>query len=144
MKRLMVVAALALATTLVEAAPASARLDSGNYELRVPDRYDFHTWIWSFAWCGDDCRDLHSIAQPIARAYTYAGQAHLVGGRWTFTVDVPDGLRCSNIYYGQTIPTHDVYTWDTNTLAGTLASTFDAGCDAQPGTRSYPIWLVRM
>jgi hypothetical protein len=96
------------------------------------------------AWCGDNCRDLQSVAQPVARAYAYTGQTHLVDGQWTFTTDVPDGLRCGNIYYGQTIPTHDVYTWGPNTLAGTLASTFDAGCDGRPGTMTYPIWLVRM
>jgi hypothetical protein len=144
MRRLVVGVNLALAAALVQAAPASARMESGNYELRISDRYDFHTWIWALAWCGDDCRELHSVAQPIARAYDYSGRAHLLGDRWTYTADVPDGLRCGNVYYGQTIPTHDVYTWDTNTLAGTLTSTFDAGCDGQPGTLTYPIWLVRM
>jgi hypothetical protein len=142
-KTAIVAAALAL-TALRVAPPASAGMGIGNYAMNIPDRYDFHTWIWALSWCGDDCRGLRGIAQPVARAYTYIGQAHMVGDRWTFTVDVPDGLRCGNVYYGQTIPTHDVYTWDTNTLAGMLDSTFDAGCDGRPGTLTYPIWLARM
>ena len=58
--------------------------------------------------------------QPVAKAFNYVGDAQLVNGRYTLTVDVPDGLRCGNIYYGPTIPTHDVYTWDATTLAGSL------------------------
>jgi hypothetical protein len=78
------------------------------------------------------------------RHTTTSGQTHLVEGRWTFTVDVPDGWRCGNVYYGQTIPTHDVYTWDNDTLAGTLTSSFDTGCDGQPRMLTYPIWLARI
>jgi hypothetical protein len=64
-----------------------------------------------------------------------------VDGRYTLTVDDPFGLRCGNVYYGPTSPTHDVYSWDGNTLAETLTSTFGAGFDGQPGTLTYPIWL---
>lgn len=136
--------AITAVVALMGAAPANAGMGLGNYELRVPDRYDFHTWIWSAGPCGDDCRDIRTVAQPVARAFTYTGRALRVDGRWTLSVDVPDGLRCGNVYYGQTFPTHDVYTWDTNTLAGTLQSSFDAGCDGRPGSLTYPIWLVRM
>jgi hypothetical protein len=142
--RLIAGAAIAVIAALGQASPASAEMQVGNYELHIPDRYDFHTWIWELRWCGEDCRELRSVPQPVARAYPYGGQAHLLGGRWTFTVDVPDGLRCGNVYYGQTIPTHDVYAWDSTTLGGTMVSTFDAGCDGQPGTLTYPIVLVRM
>ena len=72
------------------------------------------------------------------------GQAHQANGTWTLVVDVPDGLRCGNVYYGPIIPTHDVYTWDAVTLTGKLDSTFDVGCDNAPGgTFSYPFSLVR-
>ena len=48
------------------------------------------------------------------------------------TVDVPDGLRCGNVYYGPVIPTRDVYSWDAVTLRGTLQSSFATGCDNSP------------
>ncbi|OBB17704.1 hypothetical protein A5761_09895 [Mycolicibacterium setense] len=122
----------------------------GNYNLIIPDRYDFHTWIWANSRCpGDsprppDCVHVTGIPQPIAKAYNYRGEARLVAGRYTLTVDDPFGLRCDNVYYGPTFPTRDVYSWDGNTLAGTLTSTFDSGCDGQPGTLTYPIWLQRL
>ena len=57
----------------------------------------------------------------------------------TLVIDVPDGLRCDDVYYGPVIPTHDVYTWDAVTLTGTLQSTFAEGCDNAPGgTLTYP------
>jgi hypothetical protein len=61
------------------------------------------------------------------------------------TVDVPDGLRCGDVYYGPVIPTHDVYSWDATTLAGYLDSSFAAGCNgAPPGTYTYPFTLSRI
>ena len=51
----------------------------------------------------------------------------------------PYGLRCGDVYYGPTSMTHDVYSWDATTMAGTLVSSFDAGCDGAPGTLTYPI-----
>ena len=96
----------------------------------------------SISWCTSACVHVNAIAMPVAKAFNYAGDAQLVNGRYTLTVDVPDGLRCDNIYYGPTIPTHDVYTWDATTLAGSLDSSFDAGCDGAPGgTRTYPFTL---
>jgi hypothetical protein len=55
-------------------------------------------------------------------------------------VDVPDGVRCT-VYF---LPSHDTYTWDPVTLAGSVDSTFDAGCGGAPGgTVNYPFSLVR-
>jgi hypothetical protein len=69
----------------------------------------------------------------------------LADGRYTLIVDDPYGLRCDNIYYGPTIPTHDVYTWDATTLVGSMDSTFDVGCDGAPGgTYTYPFTLTRL
>jgi hypothetical protein len=59
----------------------------------------------------------------------------LANGRYTLAVDIPDGLRCSNIYYGQIVATRDIYAWDATILADILSSAFDAGCDGNPGTQ---------
>lgn len=130
----------------VVAAPvAQAAMPFGNYDLQIEGRYDFHTWVWAITACpGGGCVHVNAIARPVAKAFPYTGDAHLADGRYTLAVDVPDGLRCGDIYYGPTIPTHDVYTWDAVTLAGSLESSFAAGCDGAPGTQTYPFTLSRM
>jgi hypothetical protein len=131
---------------LCEPSPALAEagMNFGNYNLNIPDRYDFHTWIWAITSCSGTCVRVSAFAQPVARAFLYSADASFVNGHYTLSVDVPDGLRCSNIYYGQTIATHDVYSWDSPTLVGTLNSAFDSGCDGKPGTLTYPFTLTRL
>ncbi|NKZ14486.1 hypothetical protein HGA11_26225 [Mycolicibacterium septicum DSM 44393] len=146
-------AALGLGTAIALAPPSQA-MYFGNYSLNIPDRRDFHTWIWSaITPCRDpgsdvrqhDCISIVAIPQPVAKAFSGRGNARLVDGRYTLTVDDPFGLRCGDIYYGPTIPTHDVYSWDANTLAGEMVSSFDAGCDGAPGGAfTYPFTLTRM
>jgi hypothetical protein len=137
------VAALVMALTLTTT-PANA-MPYGNFNVAIPDRYDFHTWIWWVSPCGEGCLRVSAAAQPVARAYTFTEQTHLAEGRYTMIVDDPFGLRCGNVYYGPTIPTHDIYTWDATTLAGSMQSSFDTGCDNAPGgTLTYPIALTRM
>jgi hypothetical protein len=135
-----------LTLAAVAFAPAArANMTLGNYDLQIVGRYDFHTWVWSVTSCSSGCVHVNAIARPVAKAFNYIGDAQLVNGRYTLTVDVPDGLRCDDIYYGPTIPTHDVYTWDGATLAGSLESSFDAGCGGAPGgTRTYPFTLSRL
>lgn len=122
----------------------------GNFNLIIPDRTDFHTWIWSITACPNndppvpDCVQVNGIAQPNAKAFNYSGQARLSNGRYSATVDDPYGLRCGNVYYGPTAPTHDVYSWDSTTLTGTLESSFDVGCDGAAGMLTYPISLARL
>jgi hypothetical protein len=123
---------------------ARADMNFGNYNLTIPDRYDFHTWIWAITNCSGACIRVSAIAQPVARAFNYSADASPDNGHYTLAVDVPDGLRCGNVYYGPIVATHDVYTWDTSTLAGTLNSTFDAGCDGKSGTLTYPFTLTRL
>jgi hypothetical protein len=119
-----------------------------NYQLLIPDRYDFHTWTWAVSYCvpeAHDCVQINAIPMPIAKAFEYRGNATLADGRYTLTVDVPDGLRCGNVYYGPVVATRDVYSWDAQTLTGTLQSSFAAGCDGAPsGTLTYPFSLVRL
>ena len=126
---------------------ADAAMTSGNYELRISGRYDFHTWIWAISRCdgGSECRSISAIPMPIAKAFPYTGEAQMVDGRYRLTVDVPDGLRCGDVYYGAVVATRDTYSWDAVTLQGTMESSFPAGCDgAAGGTYSYPFTLAMM
>ncbi len=144
----------ALASAAVALAPvAGAEMAIGNYDLQIVGRYDFHTWVWAISPCklggslapAAGCGHVSAIARPVAKAFGYEGDAHLANGRYTLTVDVPDGLRCGDIYYGPTVPTHDIYSWDATTLAGVLESSFETGCNGAPaGTYTYPFTLSRM
>lgn len=143
-------AAPVAATVAMGLAPAAhAGMQAGHYEAIVEGRYDFHTWLFTFSSCNrpagiEQCAEVSANPMPIAKAYQWYGRATQAGGTYTLAVDVPDGLRCGDVYYGPVIPTHDVYTWDAVTLRGTLQSSFDVGCDNAPGgTFTYPFSLVR-
>jgi hypothetical protein len=124
---------------------ARAEMSIGNYELQIAGRYDFHTWVWVISSCSGGCVHVNAIARPVAKGFDYEGDAQLANGRYTLTVDVPDGLRCGNVYYGPIVPTHDAYSWDATTLAGSVDSSFATGCGAAPaGTNTYPFTLSRM
>jgi hypothetical protein len=142
-------------TVAVVAFTPFARADTllGNYELQIVGRYDFHTWVWWISQCFppgsqapvDGCAHVQAVARPVAKAFDYQGDAQLANGQYTLTVDVPDGLRCGDIYYGPTIPTHDIYSWDATTLAGSVESSFATGCNGSPaGTYTYPFTLSRL
>lgn len=148
----LVMSALLVCAALIFPPPAVA-MDFGSYNVHMPDRRDFHTWIWSaVAPCRApdntkrfDCISVVTIPQPVAKAKSSFADAQLAGGRYTMTIEEPFGLRCGDIYYGPTIPTHDVYSWDATTLAGDLVSSFDEGCDGTPGGAfTYPFSLTRM
>nr|WP_065042420.1 hypothetical protein [Mycolicibacter heraklionensis] len=128
--------------------PSKSEPFFANYQLFLTDRYDFHTWAWAVSHCipaADDCAHIQAVPMPVAKAFEYAGDAHLAEGRYTLAVDLPDGLRCSNVYYGPVIPTHDVYSWDAASLQGTLTSSFEVGCNGTPGgVLSYPFTLTRL
>lgn len=139
----------ALATAGIYASPPShSEPFFANYQLVLSDRYDFHTWTWAVSHCvsaAENCAHIQAIPMPVAKAFEYSGDAHFAGGRYTLTVDVPDGLRCGNVYYGPVIPTRDVYSWDASTLQGTLTSSPASGCDGGPGgVLTYPFSLVRL
>ena len=145
-----ILAALAAALAPVVLAPiAEADLIGGHYNAYVDGRYDFHAWIFTFTSCNPPesvavCANVSANPMPIAKAFQWYARAYQADGVYTLVVDVPDGLRCGNVYYGPVIPTHDVYTWDAVTLIGNLQSTFDQGCDNAPGaTLNYPFRLVR-
>ncbi len=150
MKFIVMSGVLVCAATVALSPPASA-MYYGNYDVHIPDRRDFHTWVWSARAClhhdakTAECMNVITIPQPIAKAANINAEAFLVNGHYTMTVDDPFGLRCGDIYYGPVIPTRDVYTWDATTLAGEMVSSFDVGCDgASGGALTYPFWLTRM
>jgi hypothetical protein len=130
------------AAAAVLAAPAQAMMALGNYDV-LTNRYTQASWVWFVARCQPvtlDC--VYVSAMPRLKFYAYyEGDAHLVDGRYTLTVDVPDGLRCP----GYSMPTRDTYSWDAVTLAGTIDSEFDAGCFGGPaGSQFWTFALQRL
>ncbi len=143
------------AMVLAPAANAAAHMKIGNYEVRN-DRWNDFTWIWSvthscgYPECGTYFEDpviapatdnLNVLAIPRPpKGQRFQNTAFYADGRYTLTVDVIDGVRC----IGYNLPSHDVYDWDAVTLAGTIVSTYDAGCYGAPGgTSTYTFGLQR-
>ena len=136
------VAALMSAATFL-APPAPAAMQLGNYDL-LTNRYDRASWFWFISACipdkSPDC--INVAARPRLKFYAYyESRSYLVDGRYSFTVDVPDGLRC----WGHNMPTRDTYSWDAVTLVGTIDSKFDVGCNnGPPGTQFWTFKLQRL
>jgi len=147
---LTVLAGALLANAGIAVAPAAPAIVSGNYNLNIQRINDFHTYIWALGpttdpACQGQCIYVSQRNQPIAKAYDFTEQARLIDGRWTMAVDDPFGLRCGNVYYGPTIPTHDVYTWDPVTMAGSVESHFNTDCaGGPPGSYNFPFALIRL
>lgn len=148
----LVMAAAALAPT----ASANTGMKVGNYEV-ANNRWNDHSFVWSVTHsCGaPDCGtyledpviapetdNLNVIAIPRPlKSQRFQNTAFYDNGQYTLTVDVIDGVRC----IGYNLPSHDVYRWDAVTLAGTIESTYNAGCYGAPGgTSMYTFALNRM
>lgn len=138
-----VVMAVLMAMATLLAPPSSARMQLANYDV-LTNRYDRASWVWFVALClpekSLDCVQIG--ARPRLAFYArYEAKAYLVDGRYSFTVDVPDGLRCP----GYNMPTRDTYSWDANTLFGTIDSKFDVGCfNGPPGSQFWTFALQRL
>ncbi len=137
-----VVAALSAVAWLL-APPAQARMYPGNYDI-LTNRYDRASWVWFISNCqppDDNCLDISAIPRLKFYAY-YDGDAHLADGRYTLKVDVPDGLQCLP---GYAMPTHETWTWDEVSLAGTIESNYDVGCfNGPPGSQFWTFALQRL
>src|SRR5262245_34362820 len=140
---------LAIATTALVAAatviapPAQAMMLPGNYDV-LTNRYTRASWVWTVYPCQPPARDCANIsATPRLKFYNfYNGFAHLADGRWTLTVDVSDGLQCLP---GYAMPTHETWSWDENSLAGTIESNYDVGCfNGPPGSQFWTFALQRL
>ncbi|MFY1621279.1 hypothetical protein [Micromonospora sp. WMMD736] len=133
---------LLVAATML-AAPAPAQMRLGNYDL-LTNRYDRASWFWYLALCipdkEPDC--VNVAARPRLKFYDYyEGRAYLANGRYTMTVDVPDGLQCP----GHVMPTRETYSWDAVSLVGTIDSVYDVGCNnGPPGTQFWTFKLQRL
>jgi len=116
-------ATTAILTSLALALAAPA---SGDYTYTETDPSGHSvTSDWYVTPCGDGCA---SVALTPGGP---SGQAHLVNGQWT--MDSTDSVQCDD---GTNVPnaTKAHYTWDPNTLAGTVVSTdVLAVCGQQPG-----------
>jgi hypothetical protein len=141
--RIAAVAAALMAAATTLAPPSSAKMQLGNYDL-LTNRYDRASWVWYVSLCiPEKTVDCVAIgARPRLQVYAYyGGKAHLADGRWTLDVEVPDGLRCP----GYNLPTHETYSWDAVTLAGTIDSRFDVGCfNGPPGSQFWTFALQRL
>jgi len=69
----------------------------------------------------------------------YSGRARLVSQRWTFKVDVADGVACPG---GGTGASTDTYAFDDETLTGTHTSLHGAVCGLQPAMSKQPFSLA--
>lgn len=139
-----VAGSVALASAAIALAPAAgAGMLVGNYQVNST-KDPGHSWLWEVRPCqyppSPDCVHVNGTPRPNGQATPYNGDAHLADGRYTLVIDIPDGVRCL-VYF---LPSHDTWTWDAVTLAGSVESTFDAGCGGAPGgTVTYPFSLVR-
>jgi hypothetical protein len=139
--------AVGAAAAVALAPAAGAAMGFGNFDLQIQRGTDYHTYVWAVSPCvnpAPDCKLITGIHRPIAGNVSYQGEAHLINGQWTLSVDIGEGLICGG-YYGQNIPTHDVFTWDPNTQVGNAASASDIGCGGAPGgVINYPFVLTRL
>ncbi|MGE0216082.1 hypothetical protein [Mycolicibacterium sp.] len=137
------VAAALTATASIVAPTSHATMRQGNYDL-LTNRYDRASWVWFISACipekVPECANV--AARPRLQYYAYyGGKAWYADGRYTFTVDVPDGLRCP----GYNLPTRETYSWDAVTLVGTIDSRYDVGCfNGPPGTQFWTFALQRL
>jgi hypothetical protein len=137
-------AILLAAAAMVAPPPAQAMMQLGNYDL-LTNRYTQASWVWFVAQCipekNAECIDVSGI--PRLKFYAdYRSKAYLVDGRYTFTVNVNDGLRCLP---GYSMPTRDTYSWDQVSLVGTIESVYDVGCfNGPPGTQFWTFKLQRL
>ena len=123
---------------------ANAYMVNGNYDL-LTNRYDRASWVWFITPCFPNKQEgcLYISARPRLKFYAYyEGEAHLgPDNRWSFTTDVPDGLRC----LGYNLPTRETYTWDDASLAGDIVSNYDVGCfNGPPGQQYWTFALQRL
>ena len=138
-----IVGAVLMSTATLLAPPASAQMRLSNYDL-LTNRYDRASWVWVVSLCyPEKTPDCAYIApRPRLKFYDYFdGKAWLKDGKWTWVVDVPDGLQCP----GYVMPTHETYIWDDATLAGTIDSQYDVGCfNGPPGSQFWTFALQRL
>ncbi|ORB29753.1 hypothetical protein [Mycolicibacterium parafortuitum] len=143
LSRIGAVAATLTAVATFLAPPSQAGMQLANYDL-LTNRYNRASWFWFVTLCipekTPDC--VNVAARPRLKFYDYyESKAWLVDGRYTFTVDVRDGLQCP----GHVMPTRETYSWDAVTLLGTIDSKYDVGCfNGPPGSQFWTFKLQQL
>lgn len=114
------VAAAFAAVAVGAAIPASAApAMSGHYvETETGAGERSTTDNWYFGSCGEGCA---SVARKGAKAF---GRAQLVGGQWVLDVKGETAMCQDGTQVPDALSAH--YSWDPNTLAGTVQTTADA------------------
>ncbi|WP_152531391.1 hypothetical protein [Mycobacterium sp. UM_CSW] len=131
-------AATFAAVAVGAAAPASAApVMSGHYLKTTTDPGGGRAFTenWYFTPCGDGCADMSSPASGVS------GRAMLVDGQWT--LDSTEDIVCKGgVTEGNAANAH--YTWDPNTLAGTVQVVQNRGvCDHPPQSYSLSFRLTK-
>lgn len=126
------IAVAAMFTGLAVGAAATAWAElptmSGHYIATMTSSTDQSTTSdFYFSSCGDGC--LSAVLMPSGPA---GAEARLVNGQWT--MDKEGQSTCSE---PSQVPTFQHWTWDPNTLAGTVDSTYKvAGCGLPQGYKA--------
>ncbi|MEU0497828.1 hypothetical protein [Mycobacterium sp. NPDC006124] len=117
-----VAATLFAATVSVAiAAPAWADDFSGRYTLNLFGAGAHTSWT-----ARTDCPPTGGCVAHVTSSSGWSGEARLAGGRWTMSVDRPDGHSCPDGTRGAEMQT---WTWDADTLVGQVS-----GVSAQSAT----------
>jgi hypothetical protein len=69
----------------------------------------------------------------------FSGRARLVSQRWTFKVDIADGVSCPG---GGTAPSTETYAFDDETLTGTHTSLHGPECGLESSMTKQPFSLA--
>jgi len=122
-----------LAATLIAAGvsvglagPALADDFSGRYTLNLIGAGAHTSWT-----ARTTCAPSSPCVAHISSSSGWSGDARLAGGRWTMTVDRPDGHSCPD---GTRGPELQTWSWDANTLQGQVSgvSAESATCPVGP------------
>ncbi|OBI21749.1 hypothetical protein A5712_01385 [Mycobacterium sp. E2327] len=110
---------------------------SGHYLKTTTDPSGGRTFTenWYFTPCGDGCADMTSPTSGVS------GRATLVDGQWT--LDSTEDIVCKGgVTEGNAANAH--YTWDPNTLAGTVQVVQNRGiCDHPPQSYALSFRLTK-
>jgi hypothetical protein len=146
--RMLAVAAVTVASVLGSAGVAQADpVPQGNYDYT---QGDIHA-VWAiYPSCVPTVGDLRdNLELPVAcrlhisptpSTEVRGGDARQVGGLWSFTTNVPDGLSCPG---GGTAPIIETYQFDDVTMTGTrkVSNGDECGHQVAPKLVSYPFTL---
>jgi hypothetical protein len=106
------------------AAPASAEMSGHYIATQTNPAGQSTTNDWYVTPCGDGCASIVSGSQPL-------GQARLVNGQWTMDADADINCLDGTPVVRGGASNH--YSWDPNTLAGIIQTTYNVPACGQPG-----------